>query len=153
MEEYCHLKEYFVCEGYCYSNEWLERLASEFKERVIFSIFFKKAEPKKDKRKGGKKEKSDALTEEELQEILFNCGFAEYSVAETLAPELLPLITDKIEEMRKKVEKELAQNKGFINNTFLKYRSGKTVLRTEESLTRMVNIIQKQQKKEKWPDP
>ena len=66
---------------------------------------------------------------------------------------MLPLITDKIEEMRKKVEKELAQNKGFINNTFLKYRSGKTVLRTEESLTRMVNIIQKQQKKEKWPDP
>ena len=74
---------------------------------MIYNIFFKKADPKKDKKKGNnsKKEKNDVLTEEELQEILFNCGFAEYSVAETLAPELLPLITEKIEEMRKKVEK------------------------------------------------
>lgn len=51
------------------------------------------------------------------------------------------------------MEKELIQNKGFINSTFLKYRSGKTILRSEESLTRMINIIQKQQKKEKWSDP
>jgi hypothetical protein len=62
-------------------------------------------------------------------------------------------MVEKIEEMRKKVEKELTQNKGFINSTFLKYRSGKTILRTEESLARMANIIQKQQKKEKWSDP
>jgi hypothetical protein len=68
-------------------------------------------------------------------------------VAETLAPELLPLMNERIEELKKKVEKELAQSKGFINSTFLKYRSGKSILRTEESLTRMVNIIQKQQKK------
>lgn len=87
LEEYCKLKDYFVCEGYCYSNEWLERLAAEFKERIVYGIFFKKPEGKgkdKDKKKG-KKERSE-LTEEELQETLFNCGFAEYSVAESLAP-------------------------------------------------------------------
>lgn len=56
LEYYCHLKDYFVCEGYCYSNEWLEKLAAEFKEKIIYNIFFKKNDPKnKDKKKGGKK--------------------------------------------------------------------------------------------------
>jgi len=55
--------------------------------------------------------------------------------------------------MRKRVDKELSQNKGFINSTFLKYRNCKSILRTQESLTRMLNVIQKQQKKgEKWMD-
>lgn len=93
------------------------------------------------------------LTEEDLKETLFNCGFADYSVAETLAPELLPLMLEKIEQIKRQVEKELAQSKGFINSNFLKYRSCKTILRTEDSLNRTLNIIQKLQKKgEKWND-
>lgn len=84
---------------------------------------------------------------------MFNGGYAEYSVAENLAPELLPLMLERLEQMKKRVDKELAQNKGFINSTFLKYKSCKTILRTEESLTRQMNILQKQQKKgDKWVD-
>jgi hypothetical protein len=56
MEEYCKLKDYFICEGYLYSNEWLERLANEFKEKIMHSIFFKKNDGKaKDNKKKGKK--------------------------------------------------------------------------------------------------
>lgn len=78
-----------------YSNEWLDRLAGEFKHKIIQNIFFKKGDQKgKDAKKKGKKEKAEPLlTEEELQEVLFNGGYAEYSVAETLAPELLDLLT------------------------------------------------------------
>ena len=53
------MKDYFLCEGYCYSNDWLERLATEFKHKIIQNIFFKKPEPKgKDAKKKGKKEKT-----------------------------------------------------------------------------------------------
>lgn len=70
-----------------------------------------------------------------------------------MAEELLPFLLQKLEQLKKKTEKELSQNKGFINSGFLKYKSCKTIVRTEESLNRMVNIIQKQQKKtEKWID-
>jgi hypothetical protein len=55
LEERCGLKEYFLCEGYCYSNEWLERLASEFKHKIVYSIFFSKKPDPKDKKKKGKK--------------------------------------------------------------------------------------------------
>ena len=56
-----------------------------------------KGKEKDGKKKGGKKiEKQEILTEEDLQETLFNCGFADYSAAETLAPELLPIMLDKL---------------------------------------------------------
>jgi hypothetical protein len=155
LEEQCGLREYFLCEGYCYSNEWLERLTLEFKHKVIYSIFFKKAEPKgKEGKKKGKKEGAEPLlNEEELQEVLFNGGYADYTMAETLASELLGLLTGRLEDMRKKTEKELASSKGLISSSFLKYKACKTILRTEESLCRMVNIIQKQIKKgEQWLD-
>jgi hypothetical protein len=87
LEGRCGVKDYFICEGYCYSNEWLKKLAEEFKNKIIYHIFFKKDEGKaKDGKKKGKKEKVPLVTEEELQEVLFSCGFADYSAAETLAP-------------------------------------------------------------------
>ena len=56
LEKYCELTEYFICDGYCYSNQWLEKITAQFKQKVIYSIFFKKSDPKKDgKKKGGKK--------------------------------------------------------------------------------------------------
>ena len=71
-----------MCEGYCYSNQWLERLTLEFKHKIIHNIFFKKAEPKgKESKKKGKKEKVELVTEEELQEMLFNGGYADYTMA------------------------------------------------------------------------
>jgi hypothetical protein len=55
--------------------------------------------------------------------------------------------------LKKKTEKELVHSKGLITTAFLKYKSCKTIFRTEESLARTVNIIQKQLKKtEKWVD-
>jgi len=45
-------------DDFCYSNDWLERLAAEFKHKIVHSIFFKKPEAKgKDSKKKGKKEK------------------------------------------------------------------------------------------------
>ncbi len=69
MENRCGLKDYFSFEGYVYSNEWLERLAGEFKHKIIHNIFFRKGEGKgKDAKKKGKKDKAEPLiTEEELQ--------------------------------------------------------------------------------------
>ena len=59
----------------------------------------------------------------------------------------------KLEEMKKAIEKDLTHNKGLISSTFLKYKSCKTILKTEDSLNRTLNIIQKQQNKgQKWND-
>ena len=118
-------------------------------------IFFRKPESKKDPKKKGKKEKAEpVVSEEELKEVLFNCGFTDYTGAETLAPELLPLLLRKVEELRKQTEKDLVQSKGFLNSTFLRYRSCKTILRSAESLQRALNVINKQQQKgQKWVDP
>ena len=52
-----------------------------------------------------------------------------------------------------KCEKELAQSKGIINTGFLKYRRCKTIIKTQENLTRYLNTIEKQKKKAfKWED-
>ena len=51
----CGLKNFVLEEGICYSEEWLNRCVNQFRDRVIYDIFFKKAEPK-GKKKGGKKE-------------------------------------------------------------------------------------------------
>ena len=130
MDERCGLKDYFFCEGYCYSNEWLERLALEFKHKIIHSIFFKKSEAKgKEGKKKGKKEKVELVSEEELKEMLFGGGYSDYTMAETLAPELYGLLLSRLDDLRKKIEKELAQSKGLISSAFLKYRSCKSILR------------------------
>lgn len=85
--------------------------------------------------------------------MLFNGGYADYSAAETLATELLELLTERLEQLKKNIEKQLAHSKGLISSNFLKYKTCKTILRTDESLKLTVNIIQKQMKKtEKWID-
>jgi indole-3-glycerol phosphate synthase len=43
------------------------------------------------------------------------------------------MLLEKLEEIKKKLEKDLTQSKGFINSNFLKYKSCKTILRTKKA--------------------
>ena len=65
LKDKCGLQEYFLCYDYCYSNDWLEQVAKEFKPKIIHNIFFKKTEPKggRDQKKKGRKEKVELVTE------------------------------------------------------------------------------------------
>ena len=47
----------------------------------------------------------------------------------------------------------MAQSQGIINNAFLKYRKCSTILRNEDNMNRVMNMIEKQKKKnKKWND-
>lgn len=52
--EVCEVKDFVLEEGVCYSEEWLGKSVNEFRDRVVYDIFFRKGEPK-GKKKGGKK--------------------------------------------------------------------------------------------------
>lgn len=45
------------------------------------------------------------IEEDMLVEKLYNEGLAEYSVAENIAPALIPILTKKLDEQKKKYEK------------------------------------------------
>ena len=85
----------------------------EFKDKVFKSIFGNtqptgaKNDSKNPKKKAGKKDiKSVKMIEEDmLVEKLYNEGLAEYSVAENIAPALIPILTKKLDEQKKKYEK------------------------------------------------
>ena len=91
--EYCEVKNIIINEGYCYSESWLEDVVNEFRNIVVYDLFFKKGN-----QKGKKKQKKlqIVITEEELIDTLFDANLAEYSVAEDIASSLLPLLLHKL---------------------------------------------------------
>lgn len=125
----------------------------EFQEKVIKSIFFKKGDSKP---KGKKKPEQNIhlVEEKELVETLFNCGLAKYEEASNIAPILMPILLEKLQQLRESIERDLAQQKGVINANFLKYRSVRTIVRTPESMAMLVARIQKEKVKtnEPWRD-
>lgn len=42
LNEICGVKDFVLDEGICYSEEWLSRCVDEFRDKVIYDIFFKK---------------------------------------------------------------------------------------------------------------
>jgi hypothetical protein len=67
------LKDYFLFEGYCYSEKWLDKVMDEFRDKVFKSIFLNvtQAQGKNDKNTKKKPGKSNAkslqlITEDEL---------------------------------------------------------------------------------------
>jgi hypothetical protein len=62
LSEYCGLQDFIINNGICYSEDWLMRCTNEFRDKVIYEIFFRKNESK-GKKKQGKKEKEHNITE------------------------------------------------------------------------------------------
>ena len=44
--EYCEVKNIIINEGYCYSESWLEDVVNEFRNIVVYDLFFKKGNQK-----------------------------------------------------------------------------------------------------------